>query len=70
MTGRHTHEVEHLRMMFRNPGVHLSRRDRDRYQHACHAEAMDAKVTPLYPEDDEATDELNGDEEWLGTEQE
>lgn len=29
---------------------------------------MDAKVTPLHPEDDEDTEELNGDEEWLGTE--
>ena len=70
MTGRLTHEVEHLMMTFRNLGVQVSRRDRDRYPHACHAGSMDAKVIPLHPEDDEETDELNGDEEWLGTEQE
>ena len=30
---------------------------------------MDGKVTPLHPEDDDDSEELNGDEEWLGTEE-
>lgn len=31
---------------------------------------MDAKVTPLHPDDDEVSEDLVGDEEWLSTEQE
>lgn len=29
---------------------------------------MAGHVTPLHPDDDEDSEELDGDEEWLGTE--
>lgn len=36
----------------------------------CNDHQMDAKVTPLHPEDDEVSEDLVGNEEWLSAEQE
>lgn len=35
---------------------------------SCHDGPMDGKVTPLNPENDDDSEELDGDEKWLGTE--